>query len=1137
MSFRIRRFVFCLVVVAIGFSFSVRAQDDEAVAEDLLMDEALVEDEDLEDFAEDELLDEELLDDLDEELLDDVDEEPADVAAEDPLEEDELAEADAEPGVEELAAEALGEEAGGLEDIVEEEKGVEIPEEVAVDELDEDVLEDVLPGDELDDDVLEDVIEDEELADVGEADLEELEEDIEDELAVDEDVAEDVLAEDDVEALEEEPAEDDFVEVEAADNGFADDAVEEAVKEAARDGVDLGQFAVDSDAEIDDEAVDELAEENGFEDLDNLAEEAIIEAVSEGVSELPPMARRKPAARRRPSPPRPVGGAVDAGLAAEIAEPADQEPEPPLDPKAAKLAEVVGEEALRRRAMDVHGRESMRGAEEALVNRQYEKATKLFEEALAYLKRGTGETVDRQRARNGLGKTFYLRAQFRKSEGNLDDAITMAQSSARLGYMWAPKLILEIEKARTVEPPPDYERVTDRRQDRKYLKARNEIKRFLLEAGQHLVTREYKAARMKLESVMKRDPYNVEAIRLMRKVAREEMDAATVELEVTRKDMMAQVRKAWNPRTYAVDEEARVFDSTTDGNKTTSVSQMIIKKMKEIKIPEIDFREANIHDVIDFLQEQSIVEDKSEGRQDERRGVNIILNLGKSGGRGGAEELVEDDDPFAMGGDDFGEGGGGGRGAGDVPLITFSARFISLFEALKIVTEVAGLKYRVDKSVVMIIPLDWPDGDIIRRMYSVQPSIGDRIAEMDTGGGGGGRGAGDFMAMDGSGISSVREDWKKFFGDMGVPWPATSSIRYVPQVGKIVVANTAQNLTIFEEVLAMLNVIPNQIEIEARFVEITQTDLNSLGFEWLLNSNWEMMQQSGQGNVPLSGRQRIRMNANANAFGRGGGFTKGMRTVMDGGLGVAYTSIADDLVTVASVLTNPELTFVLHLLEQNGNADLLSAPRVTTQSGSEATIKVVTEYIYPTDFTVTPIQGAAAGGAGAGTTITGGVVEPSGFETREVGVILTVLPEVSPEGTMINLTMAPEVVSPPEWHNYGSTYVDADGRTQQLNMEQPFFHTRTVSTTISIYNGATVVMGGMITEVRTEVDDKIPFLGDLPIIGRFFRSKYEHSEKSNLLIFVTARLVDPAGRPLDRREQIGVQSFVDSQTGADAVTE
>jgi general secretion pathway protein D len=163
-------------------------------------------------------------------------------------------------------------------------------------------------------------------------------------------------------------------------------------------------------------------------------------------------------------------------------------------------------------------------------------------------------------------------------------------------------------------------------------------------------------------------------------------------------------------------------------------------------------------------------------------------------------------------------------------------------------------------------------------------------------------------------------------------------------------------------------------------------------------------------------------------------------------------------------------------------------------------------------------------------------VSPSDFETREVGVILQVLPEVSADGQMINLMMNPQVVAPPEWKNYGSKVpqytqetsidllgrettrtvllTDANGNPVYLEqpMEQPIFRVRSVSTSISIYNGATVVMGGMITEERMATFDKIPFLGDLPYVGRLFQSKGERTEKRNLLIFVTARLVDPAGR-------------------------
>jgi general secretion pathway protein D len=228
----------------------------------------------------------------------------------------------------------------------------------------------------------------------------------------------------------------------------------------------------------------------------------------------------------------------------------------------------------------------------------------------------------------------------------------------------------------------------------------------------------------------------------------------------------------------------------------------------------------------------------------------------------------------------------------------------------------------------------------------------------------------------------------------------------------------------------------------------------------------------------------------------------------------------------------------LHALEQKGHADVLSAPKVTTRSGVEASIRVVTEFIYPTTFDVQ--SGSDAGNNNNGA-VGAAVVQqntfvsiPQDFETREVGVILTVLPEVSPNGGTINLTMTPQVVTEPTWQQYGSVIRHADGTEDVLNMPQPFFHTRTLTTQISIYDGATVVMGGLITEALTTVDDKIPLLGDIPLLGYLFKTSSQKSEKKNLLIFVTASLVDPGGKRIKKSEDLGTALMGPAKPAAQA---
>ncbi|RYD17044.1 MAG: type II and III secretion system protein, partial [Verrucomicrobiaceae bacterium] len=81
-------------------------------------------------------------------------------------------------------------------------------------------------------------------------------------------------------------------------------------------------------------------------------------------------------------------------------------------------------------------------------------------------------------------------------------------------------------------------------------------------------------------------------------------------------------------------------------------------------------------------------------------------------------------------------------------------------------------------------------------------------------------------------------------------------------------------------------------------------------------------------------------------------------------------------------------------------------------------------------------------------------------------------------------------------------------------IEMPVFSARRVNTALTIYDGYTVAVGGLMREDVQNVEDKVPILGDIPIIGRLFQSKAENRIKSNLIIFVTAQIIDATGRPL-----------------------
>jgi general secretion pathway protein D len=135
--------------------------------------------------------------------------------------------------------------------------------------------------------------------------------------------------------------------------------------------------------------------------------------------------------------------------------------------------------------------------------------------------------------------------------------------------------------------------------------------------------------------------------------------------------------------------------------------------------------------------------------------------------------------------------------------------------------------------------------------------------------------------------------------------------------------------------------------------------------------------------------------------------------------------------------------------------------------------------------------------------------------------LLNVTPQVGPDGYTINLTLIPEVSDFEGFIDYGSRSGLGDDAAANNNAggqiyisfpyPQPIFNTRRVTTSVIIWDGQTVVIGGLIREDAMKIKDKIPFLGDIPLLGKLFRSELENNIKRNLLVFVTAKLINPAG--------------------------
>jgi len=126
-----------------------------------------------------------------------------------------------------------------------------------------------------------------------------------------------------------------------------------------------------------------------------------------------------------------------------------------------------------------------------------------------------------------------------------------------------------------------------------------------------------------------------------------------------------------------------------------------------------------------------------------------------------------------------------------------------------------------------------------------------------------------------------------------------------------------------------------------------------------------------------------------------------------------------------------------------------------------------------------------------------------------IGPTLDVIPHVSADGYTIQLNLLPTVTEFLGYDDPGQ--FRAVVGTLAAPVPLPKFRVRQVVTSSIVWDGQTVVLGGLISEAVAKRKDKVPVLGDLPVIGRLFRSEGKSSSKKNLVIFVTPTIVDPAG--------------------------
>lgn len=671
-----------------------------------------------------------------------------------------------------------------------------------------------------------------------------------------------------------------------------------------------------------------------------------------------------------------------------------------------------------------------------------------------------------------------------------------------------------------------------------------EVDRLLKVAKGYYDLGDFDNADRQYDSVLRVDRYNTAARRGQQEVEQARRRYYQSSRDHTRSHLLRKVDEAWETAVplLTVDRDDLGGTSESEGSR-----EYLARKLQETIIPVVQFDEADIDEAIEYLRQKSKEHDPFPDAQ----GVNIVRRSG-SGAPDGAAATPD-------------------------RLITLRLTNVPLAEALRYVADGAGMKYKVEPFTVVVIPVWTNDQEMYTRTFRVPP-------DFTTSGSGPGDGDGaavddPFGSDDGGGGSTLarRKGAKEILMDSGITFPDGSSAFFNPRSSTLVVRNTQNNMELIEAYVdELIKGVQSQVYITTKFVEVTQQNTDELGFDWML----------GQFNVPGSdrtfagggtvGNQRSgQISAQDFTFVPPGGgenpvptgqfpVTSGLRfgldaiqsNAIDGLLNEQQitSNITPGVFGVGGVLTDPQFQMVIRALNQRKGADLMTAPSVVTRSGQRAKIEVIREFIYPTEYDPPEIPqdfgsisttggglgGAIAGGQASTSSFPVTPANPTAFEMRPVGVTLEVDPVVGADGFTIELNIAPEVVEFEGFINYGSPIqtaaIDALGQPTTVvltdnRIEQPVFSTRKMTTAVTIWDGQTVAIGGLIREDVQHVEDKVPLFGDVPLIGRFFRTTSENHFKRNLMIFVTATLIDPAGQPINQRGGATASSGVGPDAG------
>ncbi len=636
----------------------------------------------------------------------------------------------------------------------------------------------------------------------------------------------------------------------------------------------------------------------------------------------------------------------------------------------------------------------------------------------------------------------------------------------------------------------------------------DQVRRLLYTAEGAYSLGKFDEANTHYQNVLRIDPTNSAARRGMERINSAQSGYFNTAYDQTRAEMLGQVGAAWETQITA--PELGVGPEDPGGFTGTAGTVTLAAKLDHFIVEKIALDQATLGEAIDFLR---TITSQTEGAESNSEPINFTVNLGPP------------DSELAI----------------KIRDHKFSLQLsqVPLSKVLKYITDITGTHYTTDEFSVIIAPLGSTSDELITRNYRVSP---DFLTRLGASAGAGGKNPDPFAQTEHTGLLTSRLSAQEALAQQGISFPDGASASYSATTNILRVTNTAPNQDIIAQIVDTINhTEPVTVSVKVTIIKTQQTNQEELSFDWVMSTFGLTGDLDAGGGTPgnSSGRtsadfsSAYPLSSNPDTIVNPGVITNGLRSgnqaispsTIDSIINnpnrdsQSGTTVAPGIMSLTGIFNEGQAQLMMRGLDNKKDLDIMARPSVVTRSGQAANILIAREFIYPTEYEPPELPNSVSSNTSGSFPVT--PATPTAFEKKDVGIMLEVLPVADANKRYIDITINPSITDFDGFVNYGSPITSAaDGLLgpQQITITQntilmPVFSIQRSSTQLTVADGSTIVFAGMMSDSIQSVHDKVPVLGDIPLVGRLFQSKARQPISTAIIFMVQVELMDPTGRP------------------------